>query len=147
MIYLWAWDRLLWSTNIIPLQSKLAFFLSLQHTTLVSSVLAVHTLYLRQFNKCTYKYSHYARINCKKMIPVLVRERMPALNPNKQPSVHVYVSRSIMFLLILVMHALWLEQLHGCLFQPLNTLYTDKPAGDLLWTNPRVILELKAFWL
>ena len=46
-----------------------------------------------------------------------------------------------MFLLSLVMHTICLKQFQGCLFQPLNTLYTDKPAGDLLWTNPWVILE------
>ena len=41
-------------------------------------------------------------------------------------------------LLKLVKHTLCLEHLYSCLFQP---LYTDKHAGDFLWTNPRVVWE------
>jgi hypothetical protein len=37
-----------------------------------------------------------------------------------------------------VEHTLYLEQLYRCLFQP---LYTDKLAGDLLWTNRWVVWE------
>ena len=48
--------------------------------------------------------TQYARINCKQTKPVLVKEWMTALNPNKQHSVHW--SRSLIFLLSLGMHAL-----------------------------------------
>ena len=37
-------------------------------------------------------------------------------------------------------HTLCLEQLHSFYSSPVH-LYTDKPAGDLLWTNPRVVWE------
>ena len=45
---------------------------------------------------------------------------------------------SLVFSSKLVKHTLCLEHVYSCLFQP---LYTDKHAGDFLWTNPRVVWE------
>ena len=42
----------------------------------------------------------------------------------------------------LLEHTLRLEQLYGCLVQP---LYTCTPTGDLLWTNPWVVWEYLYF--
>ena len=65
---------------------------------------------------------------------------MPALTQSKQPSVHFYLSWSIVFLLSLLMHALCLEQLQGCIFQPLYTFCCPNVQSlyTCLWTNLRV---------